>query len=111
MELNLTPRYLLIPRKRVEGTVSSGAADLVCDLRPEWIDSRDWQWSAAVFTNHMIVAQLDGTAPIKQLQQLKHMRIGTVLGYRYPELEGVLVQLPGGASRKVLSADQGKTWG
>ena len=27
-----------------------------------------------------------------------------------PELEGVLVQLPGGASRKVLSADQGKTW-
>ena len=27
------------------------------------------------------------------------------------ELEGVLVQLPGGASRKVLSADGGKSWG
>jgi polar amino acid transport system substrate-binding protein len=89
-ELRMTPLYLPMPRKRVEGAVASGQADLVCDLRPEWVDSKDWQWSVTVFTNHMIVASLDGKRPIRKVGELAGLRIGTILGYRYPELESAL---------------------
>jgi polar amino acid transport system substrate-binding protein len=89
-ELKMTPRYLPVPRKRVEGAVDRGQADLVCDLRPEWVDARRWQWSVTVFVNHMIVASLDGTPAVKRLADLGDKRLGTILGYRYPELETAL---------------------
>jgi polar amino acid transport system substrate-binding protein len=89
-ELKMTPRYLPMPRKRVEGAVDSGQADLVCDLRPEWVDARRWQWSVTVFTNHMIVAGLEGKPAIRRTGELADRRIGTILGYRYPELEAAL---------------------
>jgi polar amino acid transport system substrate-binding protein len=89
-EMKMTPRYLPVPRKRVESVVDSGQADLVCDLRPEWVDNKRWKWSVTVFTNHMIVANRFGTPPLQQLDELADRRIGTILGYRYPELEAVL---------------------
>ena len=89
-EMKMTPRYLPVPRKRVEALVDSGQADLVCDLRPEWVDNKSWQWSVTVFTNHMIVANRFGTPPLQQLGELAGRRIGTILGYRYPELVAVL---------------------
>lgn len=89
-EMRMTPRYLPMPRKRVEAAVAGGQADMVCDLRPEWVDRPNWQWSVKVFTNNMIVAHLDGTRPIRKLRELRDQRIGTILGYHYPELETAL---------------------
>jgi polar amino acid transport system substrate-binding protein len=89
-ELHMTPRYLNLPRKRVEEALVLGRADLLCDLRPEWLDGKHWLWSDTVFTNKMIVASRADTAPLAQLSALAEQRVGTVLGYRYPELESAL---------------------
>lgn len=89
-ELGMVPRYLLLPRKRVEAALLAGQADLLCDLRPEWLDSKDWLWTGTVFTNHMIVASRTDTPPLHAIADLAGQRVGTVLGYRYPEIDAVL---------------------
>ncbi|WP_229518432.1 ABC transporter substrate-binding protein [Massilia sp. PAMC28688] len=94
-ELAMQPRYLNLPRKRVEAALADGRADLLCDLRPEWMEGGGWAWSETVFTNYMIIAGRADTPPLSMLEQVAGRRIGTVLGYRYPEVESLL----GGASR------------
>lgn len=89
-ELAMRPRYLNLPRKRVEAALVAGQADLLCDLRPEWLDSKDWMWSESVFSNNMIIASRVGTPPLLNLKELAGQRVGTVLGYRYPEVENQL---------------------
>jgi polar amino acid transport system substrate-binding protein len=89
-EMGLAPNYLILPRKRVEAALGDGSADLLCDLRPEWLDGKDWEWSQSVFSNHMIIASRSETAPLARLSQLAGQRIGTILGYRYPEVEAKL---------------------
>lgn len=89
-ELHLAPRYITLPRKRVEEALANRRVDLLCDLRPEWLDEKRWQWSDTVFTNHQIVASRADTAPLTRLAALNTERVGTILGYRYPEVEAVL---------------------
>ena len=86
-ELRLQPRYLTLPRKRVEAALIGGQADLLCDLRPEWLDSKAWMWSETVFSNNMTIVSRISTPPLSRLQDLTGKRVGTVLGYRYPEVE------------------------
>lgn len=86
-ELGLAPRYLNLPRKRVEAALRDGRADLLCDLRPEWVDGKDWAWTETVFSNYMIIVSRADTRPLARLSDLAGERVGTVLGYRYPEVE------------------------
>ncbi|MTW32420.1 transporter substrate-binding domain-containing protein [Pseudoduganella danionis] len=86
-ELGLSARYLLVPRKRLEAPLRDGKADVVCDMRPEWLDGKDWQWSETVFANHEIVATRRDTAAIRSIYELRRQRVGTILGYRYPHVE------------------------
>lgn len=86
-ELRMTPRYLNVPRKRVEAPLANGQADILCDLRPEWLDGKDWLWSEAIFTNNEIVATRIDTAAVRSVAELRRQRIGTILGYRYAHLE------------------------
>ena len=89
-EMGLAPRYRSLPRKRVEAALGNGSADLLCDLRPEWLERKEWRWSESVFTNNMIIASRSDTAPLAHLAQLSGQRIGTILGYHYPEVEAAL---------------------
>ena len=86
-ELHMEPVYMVLPRKRVEAALLGGQADLLCDLRPEWLDSKHWIWTEAVFANNMTIVSRADTAPLARLSQLHGQRVGTVLGYRYPEME------------------------
>lgn len=86
-ELALEARYLSLPRKRVESAISSGQADLLCDMRPEWMDNKEWVWTDVVFSNNMIIVSRADTDPLGRLPDLAGERVGTVLGYRYPEVE------------------------
>ena len=89
-ELQATPRYLTFPRKRVESALVGKQVDLICDLRPEWLDRREWNWTDTVFTNNMTVASRRDTPPVAQLKSLANLRTGTLLGYRYQEIESIL---------------------
>ncbi len=105
-ELALAPRYLNLPRKRVEGALQAGQADLVCDLRPEWLYSKNWLWSTTVFSNNMIIGSRVDTNPIARLSDLAGQRVGTLLGYLYPEVEG---QLRGQFRRDDAATDEVNT--
>jgi polar amino acid transport system substrate-binding protein len=86
-ELGLAPRYLNLPRKRVEPALLAGRVDLLCDLRPEWLDRKDWLWTETVFSNNMIIVSRSDTRPLARLPDLSGERVGTLLGYLYPEVE------------------------
>ncbi|MDQ1813163.1 transporter substrate-binding domain-containing protein [Massilia sp. CCM 9210] len=86
-ELNVRPRYLTLPRKRVEAALENGTVDLLCDLRPEWLDGKRWQWSDTVFSNKQIIVGRVDTPPLATLRELAGARTGTITGYRYPALE------------------------
>ncbi len=86
-ELGQPPRYIILPRMRVEAALLQGQADLLCDLRPEWLDSKQLLWSDAIISNRMIVASRRDTSMPATLDGLAGRRIGTVRGYRYPELD------------------------
>jgi polar amino acid transport system substrate-binding protein len=90
-EMRLKPVYLILPRKRVEGAVTAGQADMLCDTRPEWLDGA-FRWSVSVFSNDYIVASSGATPSISSLQALAGVRVGTILGYRYPQVERALGQ-------------------
>lgn len=89
-ELHLAPRYLPLPRKRVEEPLAHGQADLLCDLRPEWLERKDWLWSEPIFSNTQIIATRADTPAISRLAELDRVRVGTILGYYYPQLEQAL---------------------
>jgi len=85
--LHLQPRYLILPRTRVEGALLRGHADLLCDLRPEWLDNQTFLWSDAIISNRMIIAMRRETPAPPSLNALAGLRVGTIQGYRYPEAE------------------------
>ncbi len=89
-ELHFRARYLIAPRKRVEGALAGGQADVLCGLRPEWLDRKDWLWSKPIFSIDMVIVSRADTAPVTSLAMLADQRLGTILGYRYPELEAAL---------------------
>ncbi len=86
-QLNLQPRYMILPRTRVEGALLRGHADLLCDLRPEWLDNRTFLWSDAIISNRMIVGMRSETPLPASLNAIAGLRVGTIQGYRYPEVE------------------------
>ncbi|KQV61901.1 hypothetical protein ASE26_05675 [Duganella sp. Root198D2] len=86
-QLHLQPRYLILPRTRVEGALLRGHADLLCDLRPEWLDNQTFLWSDAIISNRMIVAMRRERPLPASLDAIAGLRVGTVRGYRYPEVE------------------------
>lgn len=103
-ELALAPRYVTLPRKRVEPALRAGKADLLCDLRPEWLAGRDWLWTETVFSNNMIIVGRSDSAPLARLADLAGERIGTLHGYHYPEVEsriGMQFQRDDGATDDV----------
>jgi polar amino acid transport system substrate-binding protein len=89
-ELRMTPRYLVVPRKRVAEPLFNGSADILCDLHPEWLPDERLLWTQSIFTNHQIIAARTGTAPVAKVTALAGKPVGTILGYRYPEIETAL---------------------
>lgn len=86
-QLHLNPKYVIFPRTRVEGALLRGHADVLCDLRPEWLDNQTFLWSEAIISNRMIVAMRRETPLPASLSAVAGRRVGTIRGYRYPEIE------------------------
>jgi ABC-type amino acid transport substrate-binding protein len=82
-------RYAVMPRNRVALALEQGKADLMCMYVPEWLPGPfDWTRPFIPFAE-VIVTDRRQPRPT-QLRQLAGKRIGTVLGYRHPEVEEVL---------------------
>lgn len=78
--------YLAIPRKRLRGLLERGEADLICTYKPEWLGAASLQWSKPFFQQvDVLVTRADARRP-RGFGELAGQRIGTVLGFAYPEL-------------------------
>lgn len=82
-------RFISVPSRRVPAVLASGEADGLCYVLPEWIDG-SFHWSQPFIPNGGIIAARNGAPPVHQLVDLADQPVGTVLGYRYPDLEGAL---------------------
>jgi polar amino acid transport system substrate-binding protein len=88
-KLGRTARFVSVPSKRVAMVLSKGEADGVCYVLPHWIDG-DFRWSRPLIPNGMLLIAHPGAPVVRSVAELAGRKIGTVAGYRYPQIEEVL---------------------
>lgn len=82
-------QMVALPRKRLLPELLQGRVDGACAYLPEWLPG-PLQWSKPFFLQeYAIVSRADAPAPVS-LEALRGQRLGTVLGFVYPELEAAL---------------------
>ncbi len=76
-----------LPRNRIYRMLASGALDVVLPSNPAWLsESTDVDWTVSLFVVSDRVYALKGAARgFSSLEALSGKRIGTILGYIYPE--------------------------
>lgn len=84
--IGYTARYLTVPGKRVPLALSQGEADGVCFVMPNWIDGK-FNWTRPVIPASGVIVAHTSAPVLGAIRELANERLGTVLGYRYPELE------------------------
>lgn len=82
MELEMLP----IPRKRIEQSLENNVVDMHCVANPKWYKSIYLKWSDDIYNNPDILINREGIETLAALSNYKKLRIGTTLGYIYPEL-------------------------
>lgn len=81
--------FLVLPRKRLSLALIGGDADLACALTPEWLPG-PFDWSTPFIENaDVVLSSLSARRPTR-LQDLADLRIGTINGFAYPELDKAL---------------------
>lgn len=82
--------YVNLPRTRVELWLQSGQADLACFLSPDWVQApQQLRWSPILFETKQVLLRQKSRAPITAPDDVRGMRIGTLYGFEYPELNPV----------------------
>lgn len=80
-----------VPRRRIAQELQAGVqADLVCDYHAAWLPG-PFLWTQAFIPNRLVViTPRQNPHPPARLTDLAGRRVGTVAGYRYPEVEAAL---------------------
>jgi polar amino acid transport system substrate-binding protein len=88
-QLRRNARFVLLPRKRLAQAMESGQADILCNYLPDWLPG-DFDWSTAFIPNAELLITDKRVNKPASLKALSGVRIGTVLGYVYGELDRAL---------------------
>lgn len=88
-QLGRPVQYIELPRTRVMQALESGSGDILCSYLPEWLQG-EVDWTRAFIPISEIVVTLPRVKPPARLDELRGKRLGTVLGFRYPELEKII---------------------
>lgn len=86
MELEMLP----IPRKRIEQSLETNVIDLHCVANPKWYKSIYLKWSDVIYNNPDLLINRLGINTLTVLSDYKKLKIGTTLGYIYPELSSYI---------------------
>jgi ABC-type amino acid transport substrate-binding protein len=79
-----------MPMARFEnGRLVDGVHKMLCGYTPEWIEG-DFLWTAPIFTAEEVVATDARQPRPASIADLRGQPIGTILGYRHPEVEQIL---------------------
>lgn len=87
--MGYTARFHTVPGKRVPIALTQGEADGVCFVMPSWIDGK-FNWTRPAIPGAGVVVAHASAPILKTIKALASERVGTVLGYRYSELEAML---------------------
>lgn len=77
---------LPIPRKRIEQSLVKNIIDMHCAANKNWYSLSSLQWSSVIYKNRDILINNKGITSLASLAEHSNLRIGTSLGYIYPEL-------------------------
>jgi polar amino acid transport system substrate-binding protein len=87
-QLGREPLYLTLPRKVVDQASEQNKIDMRCYVVEGWVkDPNLYNWSEEIFDVVNVIAFAHGTPPVRRIEDLKGVKVGTVLGYKYPKLE------------------------
>ncbi len=82
-------RFISAPSKRVGSMLTQGQADGICYLLRDWIEG-DFHWTAPMIPNGAILVARADAPVVRKLSELRNVPLGTVLGYRYLEIDEAL---------------------
>lgn len=85
-QLAVKLEFLPIPRKRITQSLMNNIIDMHCVANPKWYKLTSLQWSEVLYKNPDILINRKGITSITELANYKQLKIGTTLGYIYPEL-------------------------
>ena len=93
-EMGMQVVYIPLARKRMELQLHSGQIDMVCNTNPAWWrEPRLFRWSKNLSEQvERLVSPVSFQPSIQSVEQLAGLRIGTIIGYKYPQLEQVFAQ-------------------
>lgn len=83
------PQFEILPRQRIPGALEKGSADVICGYIPQWL-SGQFDWSQPFFPTIEVLLTSVAVERPRRLSDVSGQVIGTVLGYKHPELERVL---------------------
>jgi len=87
-ELGTEAQHLLVARRRMEGTVMGGEADIACYYSPLWIPASREHWTLPVVPQvERVVSLAAQPLPFDSLADLQGKRIAVLLGYQFPQLQ------------------------
>jgi polar amino acid transport system substrate-binding protein len=89
--LGMNAIFVPLPSKRAGPAVAIGAADLLCYVKPGWLDG-PLLWTVPFLAGAGVIAAGPQTPSVARLQDLQGERLGTVLGYRYPVIDKAFKQ-------------------
>jgi polar amino acid transport system substrate-binding protein len=81
--------FVELPRNRLAAALETGEGDILCGYLPEWL-AGGFDWSRPFIPVSDVVASLRRVAAPRSIADLRGKRIGTVLGFHYPEIEAGL---------------------
>jgi ABC-type amino acid transport substrate-binding protein len=85
-KINMKLEMLPIPRKRIEQSLQRNIIDMHCVANPKWYKTNTYRWSSVLYKSPDILINRKGITSLTELSQYNNLKIGTTLGYTYPEL-------------------------
>lgn len=82
-------KFETLPRQRMLNALEKGSADVICSYIPQWMPGQ-FDWSQPFLPTVEVLLTSAAVERPRTLADVAGQPIGTVLGYKYPELEKVL---------------------
>lgn len=93
-EMGVPMLYIPLARKRMEPQLQNGQIDMVCNTNPAWWrEPRLFRWSQSLSEQQeRLISPVSFQPTIQSIDQLAGLRIGTIIGYQYPQLDQVFAK-------------------
>ncbi|WP_372766694.1 substrate-binding periplasmic protein [Pseudoalteromonas sp.] len=85
-EAGFIAKLLPLPRKRIEGFLVEGKIDALCHTNPAWYPNPSLLWSKPLYRDGDVVVSNRKLLSLDAFYENKDFKLGTVLGYKYPEI-------------------------